>query len=330
MPGSYYLRGPEKREPGIPPVRYVAPTPTPPSLPVTITGEVRLEGIPLDSVLVTVSGVGSVTADSFGTYVGTVPYGYSGNTALVGYNPPVYTIAPSTRNYAVLTGNQAGQDFDIDINYLVISGTVTSSGSGVSVELVNTYGTLTTAASGSYGYYVPYAWSGSTVPVTAGSFWPADYVYGPVGIDHPNQNFEVTVFVPPVLPSMSWTLHGPYSDFSIANGATIDDAYMTSNLGKTWALYGPTISLILNEGASSITVSSVSISSADFSMTLLKEDLFTPFVPPDIITSSAGFPADRFNIMLTIAGAPGAKSAVVTIVHNGSNSPFIANLQGTL
>jgi len=181
---------------------FTGTTPAPPTPPVILTGEVRLEGIPYDSATVDFSGSGSVITDSFGTYIGTVSYGYSGSTALSGFNPPVYTVTPSSRNYSGLTTNQAGQDFDIDINFLVISGTVTESGTGIPVSYANGFGTFATAASGSYGYYVPYGWSGDTIPLSgSGTFSPASYVYGPVGVDHLNDNFAFYAYPAPPVPT---------------------------------------------------------------------------------------------------------------------------------
>ena len=198
---------------------FTGTTPAPPTPPIVLTGEVRLEGIPYDSATVDFSGSGSVLTDSFGTYIGTVGYGYSGLSALSGFNPPVYAITPSSRNYSSLTGNQVGQDFDIDINFLVISGTVTENGTGIPVAYTNGFGTFATASTGSYGYYVPYGWSGDTIPLSgSGTFSPASYVYGPVGVDHLNDNFAFYAYpTPPPTPSylISGTVTEDGTGFSV-------------------------------------------------------------------------------------------------------------------
>ena len=195
------------------------PTPPPPTPPVTVTGEVRLEGIPLDSTGVTLSSVGVFTTDLSGTYVGTVASGYSGNASLAGYGLPQYTVTPAARVYAGLLVNQAGQDFDIDINFLNLSGFILSSGTGVATQITNGTGTWTTAANGSYGYYVPYGWSGSTAPIFygTGSFSPFSYTYGPVGVDHPDQNFNYTP------PAQLWSIDGTITNEGIGIAIGIND-----------------------------------------------------------------------------------------------------------
>ena len=210
------------------------PTPPPPTPPVTVTGEVRLEGIPLDSTGVTLSGVGVFTTDLSGTYVGTVASGYSGNASLAGYGLPQYTVTPAARVYTGLLVNQAGQDFDIDINFLNLSGFILSSGTGVATQITNGTGTWTTAANGSYGYYVPYGWSGSTAPIFygTGSFSPFSYTYGPVGVDHPDQNFSYTP------PAQLWSIDGAITNdgTGIAIGINNGTDFWTSAASGSYGL----------------------------------------------------------------------------------------------
>jgi len=335
-PGSYYLRGPEIREPYIPPYPPLpAPVvpPSPPStLPVVITGEVRLEGIPYDSAVVAFSGSGSVVTDSFGTYVGTVSYGYTGTSSLSGFDLPVYTVTPSYRSYAGLSTDVAGQDFDVDINFLNISGTVTENGTGFSVPITNGAGTWATSSNGSYGYYVPYGWSGSTVPLSgSGTFSPDSYVYGPVGIDHSNQNFAFTAFapVPPTPSIVDWTFYGPYSPAPVSNGDTMNEAFMTVNAGASWLTAGPTTHSVKNVGASPLTITDVQLAGTGWTMDLWDYTSMVPFVPPSALNDIPAGAPFLFNIVLTASGTGGYSSAVVTVTHTGSNSPYTVNLERT-
>ena len=61
------------------------PPPPPPTPYYMVSGEVRLEGIPLDSADVAFSGDGVYTTDGNGTYVGTLVYGYTGSSAPSAY-----------------------------------------------------------------------------------------------------------------------------------------------------------------------------------------------------------------------------------------------------
>lgn len=166
---------------------------------ISVTGIVTLEGIPLPAGTVSFDGASAFATDAGGTYSGTVPYYYGGNAQMAVYTEPRYTVTPPYRGYYALTADQIAQDYAIDINYLILSGRVTDSGTGMVADVNNGTTTWQSAANGSYGYYVPYGWSGTTTAYNgSGTFTPAEYVYNAIGVDYPNQDFAFTsTIVPP-------------------------------------------------------------------------------------------------------------------------------------
>lgn len=171
--------------------------------PLDITGEIRLDGVPISSVLVSFTSDGQVSSNVSGTYTNTLVTGYSGTASVLGYSLPGYAVSPAVRIYPYLATNQAGQDYDITTQVYVIEGTTTSDGSGYSTEITNGSSTWNTSASGSYSYLVVGGWSGTTTTTYISD--PDSYVYSNVTADFTSQDFDIPV--PPLFyapTSLSW------------------------------------------------------------------------------------------------------------------------------
>ena len=189
---------------------------------VEVIGVVTLEGIPLPAGTVSFDGASAFATDAGGTYAGTLPFYYGGNAQMAVYTEPRYTITPPFRGYYALTTSQVAQDYEISINYLILSGLITSSGTGMVADVTNGTTTWQSAASGSYGYYVPYGWSGTTTAISNGSgtFTPAAYVYNAIGVDYANQDFAFTSTVVPPAPV---TISGAITvDTILTEGVVVD------------------------------------------------------------------------------------------------------------
>jgi hypothetical protein len=202
---------------------------------INVTGVVTLEGVPLPSGTVSFDGARAFATDGGGTYAGTVPFYYGGNAQMDVYAEPRYTVTPPFRGYYALTASQAAQDYEISINYLILSGLITDSGTGMVVDVTNGTDTWQSAASGSYGYYVPYGWSGTTTAISNGSgtFTPASYVYNAIGVDYANQDFAFTSTIVPPVPVYVY-IWGTYSTDGATGGG---DGFLVTD-GTNTALGG--------------------------------------------------------------------------------------------
>lgn len=210
MPGTHYIRGPENREPYVPPyppVRPPAPPPPPPTPSYSISGTVTEDGTGFSAPL-WVQSLGTYHSDSTGSYGFSVLAGYSG--VVVPYRVGG-TFAPASRAYVSVGADYVGQDFAFGsvtptpptpTPTWLISGTVYESGTGKAnvIVVVTDYNSVNTAANGSYGMQVANDWTGFIVPLwydTSGTFSPDQRFLSNVVTDTPNQNFDFIGTTPP-------------------------------------------------------------------------------------------------------------------------------------
>ncbi len=158
-------------------------------------------------------GEGSTTADSGGTYVFRVPYGWSGT---VTPSKPGYTFSPGNRSYEAepVTADRAEQNFTATLLRYTISGNA-----GVAWATISYTGGATTAGSaGSYSFSVPYGWSGIVTPSKPGyTFLPVSKLYGYMTTNWTGHNYAATL--------LSYTISGnagaPGAAISYPGGSVI-------------------------------------------------------------------------------------------------------------
>jgi len=155
-----------------------------------ITGHVTSSGIGLESVPLTLTGVGTVLTDANGSY------GINVTPPFSGVAQPLLSggdFTPAFRTYVSIGTNLYNQDYAFaPTPVYLISGLITGSGSGVSVPVaVEGIGTVTSSASGSYGVMVLAGYSGVIMPLSAsGDFTPPFRTYVGVAADYPNQDYD--------------------------------------------------------------------------------------------------------------------------------------------
>lgn len=268
--------------------------PYPPPAPITIQGTIYLDGTtaPLGTPVL-FNGVGTFTQDFVDAqirYLGTVPYGWTGTTSVLGYAPPAYTVTPGSYAYTSLSSNQTGQNFTITSNYYLISGTITNGGTGFSSALVTNLGTITSAASGSYGYLVAGGYSGTTQPVYITS--PGSYAYSGVSADQSGQNFDAPS---PLLyfSSLDWT-------WSLVNPAQWEIQRFDAS-GSTWAHWEDVSGTLRTAGTwdYASTYRLVGRNSGYQVVTSLSNTVTTPLPPSVSVSGTVGFGGTLFSIELS-------------------------------
>ncbi len=139
----------------------------------TVSGNAGISG-----ATITYTG-NSITADSSGNYIFTVPHGWSGTItpSMVGY-----TFNPSSIDVPAVTANVTGQDFTATANDYTISGNV-----GIGEATINyTDGSTTADTSGDYSFGATYGWAGTITPSKTG------YHFTPTSLDVPAVSANVT------------------------------------------------------------------------------------------------------------------------------------------
>ncbi|MES1244618.1 MAG: M12 family metallopeptidase [Acidobacteriota bacterium] len=153
-----------------------------PSLPPVLAGRVTTgAGAPLEGVRM--DGLPSVSwTDENGEYQVYVGSGWSGTARPF---KPGYSFSPVSRSYSGVQTGLAGQDYAGAAKTFVVSGRVTLNGAGLAGVLMSGLpGTPTTGADGSYSAVVPFHWSGTVTPSSAGHvFTPESITYSEVGMD---------------------------------------------------------------------------------------------------------------------------------------------------
>ena len=145
-----------------------------------ISGVVKLYGVGVPGVSITVDGVSAVTTDANGAYFFMKPSGWSGTATPANAG---YTFTPLTRTYTNLLANQDGQDYTSAQVMCTISGTVKFNGVALAGVAIYNSGNViaTTDANGVYTFQKPYGWSGVETPVKAGyTFTPATRPYSSI------------------------------------------------------------------------------------------------------------------------------------------------------
>ena len=160
---------------------------------VTISGYARDGGgNGLQGVSVAFSNGGAtVTTNTSGYYIASVPIGWSGTSIATKNN---WTFTPVNYTYSGVTTNLVDQDFVATSQGVTISGYVKDNVNiglqGVSVAFSNGGQTVTTNASGYYITSVASGWSGTSTAIEDGrTFYPPSYTYTNVTTNLTDQNF---------------------------------------------------------------------------------------------------------------------------------------------
>lgn len=163
------------------------------ALPV-VSGWVKRPGttIGLSNVVMSFSSDASpAITDATGYYAATLPYGWTG-TVTPSF-PGEGGFSPSARSYRGLIANATSANFAW-IPPPVITGRVTRAGSTVGMSNVvirfTGVGAAATDAKGYYAIHVPYGWSGTSTPVTAGTYAPLQRTYSRVVQTQSGQNYS--------------------------------------------------------------------------------------------------------------------------------------------
>lgn len=142
-----------------------------------ISGSTGLPGVTLEGL------PGDPMTDVDGSYVVTVPYGWSGEVTPVRSG---YTFSPSSKTYTNVVKDRQNEDYVAEIVRLTISGRTGTGG----VTLEGLPDNPTSDATGFYTAKVEYAWSGTVTPVKEGwQFDPPSKVYSSVTEDQTNENY---------------------------------------------------------------------------------------------------------------------------------------------
>jgi len=154
----------------------------------TISAAAPLSGVVMDGL------PGSPTTDASGYYEATVDCGWSGTVT-----PTMtrYVFSPSSRSYADLSSDQAGQDYEAYPGWIISGSVKTEADEGIggviiTFSVVET--TTTTSADGSYSHTVIEGWSGEATPSrVCYSFSPSSLSYSNLASDQSNQDYTGTL-----------------------------------------------------------------------------------------------------------------------------------------
>jgi len=215
---------------------------------ILISGYVTAGGAPLDLVLVTFSGLGSVTTDAAGYFAMLAPSGWSGTAvpAKAGY-----TFMPASHSFSNVESTLTNQNFTagpVEASSPAISGVVTGGGvplSGVLLTFTG-LGSVTTNASGAYTMFVPSGWSGTVTPSAAGyTFSPPSRSYPAVTSDQPNQDYAAASALPAsvtlsgrvTFSESGGGVQGIVLSFSGGGGSVLTDAqgYYAHSVSMGWS-----------------------------------------------------------------------------------------------
>jgi len=138
------------------------------------------------------NGGGSALTDNNGSYVGQVPFNWSG-TATVSI-PAGGAFDPAQRTYAGLQATAGGQDYVWTPPALTVGGTLTDGENGAPLAFVvvtnSTGGFASSQADGRYELTVYHGWSGTVTPAKAmGSFQPLSRSYAGLVSNRTDQSF---------------------------------------------------------------------------------------------------------------------------------------------
>jgi hypothetical protein len=137
---------------------------------------------------------GSPTTDASGYYEATVDCGWSGTVT-----PTMtrYVFSPSSRSYADLSSDQAGQDYEAYPGWIISGSVKTEADEGIGGVIITFSGvetTTTTSADGSYSHTVIERWSGEATPYRiCYSFSPSSLSYSNLTSDQSNQDYTGTL-----------------------------------------------------------------------------------------------------------------------------------------
>ena len=137
---------------------------------------------------------GSPTTDASGYYEATVDCGWSGTVT-----PTMtrYVFSPSSRSYADLSSDQAGQDYEAYPGWIISGSVKTEADEGIGGVIITFSGvetTTTTSADGSYSHTVIEGWSGEATPYRiCYSFSPSSLSYSNLTSDQSNQDYTGTL-----------------------------------------------------------------------------------------------------------------------------------------
>jgi uncharacterized delta-60 repeat protein len=154
----------------------------------TISAAAPLSGVVMDGL------PGSPTTDASGYYEATVDCGWSGTVT-----PTLtrYVFSPSSRSYADLSSDQAGQDYEAYPGWIISGSVKTEAAEGIggviiTFSVVET--TTITSADGSYSHTVIEGWSGEATPYKiCYSFSPSILSYSNLTSDQSNQDYTGTL-----------------------------------------------------------------------------------------------------------------------------------------
>jgi uncharacterized delta-60 repeat protein len=157
----------------------------------TISGTISVasSAAPLSGVVM--DGLpGSPTTDASGYYEATVDCGWSGSVTPTMIR---YVFSPSSRSYADLSSDQAGQDYEAYPGWIISGSVKTEADEGIggviiTFSVVET--TTTTSADGSYSHTVIEGWSGEATPYKiCYSFSPSSLSYSNLTSDQTSQDY---------------------------------------------------------------------------------------------------------------------------------------------
>ncbi len=150
----------------------------------TISAAAPLSGVVMDGL------PGSPATDASGYYEATVDCGWSGTVT-----PTMtrYVFSPSSRSYADLDSDQAGQDYEAYPGWIISGSVKTGADEGIGGVIITFSGvetTTTTSADGSYSHSVIEGWSGEATPSrSCYSFSPSSLSYSNLTSDQSNQDY---------------------------------------------------------------------------------------------------------------------------------------------
>jgi hypothetical protein len=131
---------------------------------------------------------GNTRANSRGTYMVKVPYGWKGG--LVTPYKEGCTFSPPDRDYVNIIEDQLNQDYETSVMQFVISGSVGADG----VEMQGLPGTVVSGGSGYFETQVDYGWNGKITPVKEGfDFSPPSRTVSRVLANRDSDNFEARI-----------------------------------------------------------------------------------------------------------------------------------------
>jgi FtsP/CotA-like multicopper oxidase with cupredoxin domain len=159
----------------------------------TISGNAGLGGVTMTYSDGT--NTGTVTADSTGNYLITIPASLPWVipwTGTVTPSMPGYTFLPPSLSYTGISTNQGGQNYTATPITYTISGKVSLAGITTLSYLVNSaLNLINTDSAGNYSITVPYHWTGTIAPARTGySFSPASNTYSLVSGNFTSQNYS--------------------------------------------------------------------------------------------------------------------------------------------